>query len=323
MCEKRISSLWGWIILVVIVVLAGSVTASGKVIYVDGDASFGGNGQNWATSYRYLQDALAVAVSGDEIKVAEGIYKPDRGGGNTPGNRYATFQLKNGVVITGGYAGFGEPQPDAWDIDVYETLLSGDLLGNDGPDFANNGENSYHVVTGSGTNVTAVLDGLTITGGNAYVGSDIPAGIISHWKFDEDQGSIAYDSAGNNHGIAYGAQWTTGQVDGALYFDGSNDYVMIPNESYFDITNRITLALWLRVNSFDRGWQAIITKGDMAWRMQRSTESNVIEFALRWIAPGGGYGNIIGLGNVNDGRWHHICGTYDGARIRLYMDGKH
>ncbi|MHC4085078.1 MAG: hypothetical protein ACYSU5_07710 [Planctomycetota bacterium] len=69
---------------------------------------------------------------------------------------------------------------------------------------------------------------------------------------------------------------------------------MIPNESYFDITNRITLALWLRVNSFDRGWQAIITKGDMAWRMQRSTESNVIEFALRWIAPGGGYGNIIG-----------------------------
>ncbi|MHC4095975.1 MAG: hypothetical protein ACYSU3_07945, partial [Planctomycetota bacterium] len=147
MCEKRISSLWGWIILVVIVVLAGSVTASGKVIYVDGDASFGGNGQNWATSYRYLQDALAVAVSGDEIKVAEGIYKPDRGGGNTPGNRYATFQLKNGVVITGGYAGFGEPQPDAWDIDVYETLLSGDLLGNDGPDFANNGENSYHVVT--------------------------------------------------------------------------------------------------------------------------------------------------------------------------------
>jgi hypothetical protein len=326
MCEKRISSLWGWIILVVIVVLVGPVTASAKVIYVDGDASFGGNGQNWATSYRYLQDALAVAVSGDEIKVAEGIYKPDRGGGNTPGNRYATFQLKNGVVITGGYAGFGEPQPDAWDIDVYETLLSGDLLANDGPDFANNGDNSYHVVTGSGTNVTAVLDGLTITGGNANVGnanvgSDIPAGIISHWKFDEDQGSIAYDSAGNNHGIVYGAQWTTGQIDGALYFDGLNDYVMIPNESYFDITDRITLAVWIKVNSLDRGWQAIITKGDWAWRLQRSRENNVIEFALTWIPPEGGYGNIVGRGNINDGRWHHICGTYDGAHIRLYMDG--
>ncbi|MDO8628897.1 MAG: right-handed parallel beta-helix repeat-containing protein, partial [Phycisphaerales bacterium] len=47
------------------------------------------------------------------------------------------------------------------------TTLSGDLNGDDGPDFANNGENSYHVVTGSGTDATAILDGFTIRGGNA------------------------------------------------------------------------------------------------------------------------------------------------------------
>ena len=45
-------------------------------------------------------------------------------------------------------------------------ILSGDLNGDDGPDFANNGENSYHVVTGGGTNVTARLDGFTIRNGN-------------------------------------------------------------------------------------------------------------------------------------------------------------
>ncbi|GAI80669.1 unnamed protein product, partial [marine sediment metagenome] len=65
------------------------------------------------------------------------------------------------------YAGSAEPDPDARDTDEYKTILSGDLSGDDGPNFANNGENSYHVVTGSNTDETAVLDGFTIAGGNA------------------------------------------------------------------------------------------------------------------------------------------------------------
>ena len=48
-----------------------------------------------------------------------------------------------------------------------DTILSGDLNSDDGPDFLNNGENSYHVVTGSGTDPTAIFDGMTITAGNA------------------------------------------------------------------------------------------------------------------------------------------------------------
>ena len=50
---------------------------------------------------------------------------------------------------------------------IYETILSGDLAEDDEPNFVNNSDNSYHVVTGSGTNSTAILDGFTITAGNA------------------------------------------------------------------------------------------------------------------------------------------------------------
>jgi hypothetical protein len=135
--------------------------------YVDSIGPGRRNGTSWADAFRYLQDALAAASSGEEIRVAQGIYKPDRGGNNTPGDRNASFQLKNGVAIYGGYAGSDEPDPDARDLQAYQTILSGDLTGNDGPNFANNGENSYHVVTGSGTDETAILDGVTITGGNA------------------------------------------------------------------------------------------------------------------------------------------------------------
>jgi hypothetical protein len=144
-------------------------TAGAEIIYVDADATGANDGSSWADAYNYLQDALCAAVSGDEIRVDQGIYKPDEDSAhpNGTGSRTATFRLKNGVALRGSYAGFGEPAPDTRDIDLYETILSGDLNYDDGPDFANNYENSYHVVTGSGTNDTAVLDGFTITGGNA------------------------------------------------------------------------------------------------------------------------------------------------------------
>ncbi|MDH4239769.1 MAG: right-handed parallel beta-helix repeat-containing protein, partial [Phycisphaerae bacterium] len=137
-----------------------------RIVYVDADATGNNDGSSWEDAYNLLQDALAAAYFGDKIWVAQGVYKPDAGGGNTSGDREATFQLIDGVTIKGGYAGFGEPDPNARDVDVYKTILSGDLGGDDGPDFANNSENSRHVVTGNGT-ITAILDGFTVTGGNA------------------------------------------------------------------------------------------------------------------------------------------------------------
>jgi predicted outer membrane repeat protein len=152
-----------------------SIKLWGQIIYVDADANGANDGSSWSHAYNCLQDALAAAYSGDEIRVAQGTYKPDQGAGITPGDPTATFQLKNGVTIKGGYAGFSEPDPNARDIGEYETILSGDLAGNDR--YVNDpcdllddpcrAENSYHVVIGSGTDATTVLDGFTITGGNA------------------------------------------------------------------------------------------------------------------------------------------------------------
>jgi parallel beta-helix repeat protein len=157
-----------------------------KGYYVDADAPGANDGTSWLDAFNYLRNALIAAQSGDEIWVAEGVYKPDQDlrYPNGSGRRNATFSLRNAVAIKGGFAGFGQPDPDARDIELYETILSGDLLGNDGPDFANNGDNSYHVVTGSGTNATAVLDGFTITAGNAngpeWAGQDCGGGMYNN-----------------------------------------------------------------------------------------------------------------------------------------------
>lgn len=155
---------------------ATSVVA-GHTIYVDVDAPGPTHdGSTWTNAYKYLQDALAHASSGDELRVAEGIYEPDSSSANPDGSgeRTATLQLLNDVALYGGYAGFGEPDPNTRDIKAYETILSGDLNCDDDPNFANNDENSYHVVSGSNTDVSAVLDGFIITRGNANDGTLFP-----------------------------------------------------------------------------------------------------------------------------------------------------
>ncbi|MHC4640409.1 MAG: hypothetical protein ACYS32_02105 [Planctomycetota bacterium] len=155
-------------------------TAAGKVIYVDDYGPPNGNGSSWPTAYRFLQDGLAAAQAGDEIRVAQGFYWPDedKADPNGTNSRYATFQLKNNVTIKGGYAGSGKPDPDARNIDLYETILSGDLLGNDIGDINNpsRNENSFHVLTGTETNASAILDGFTITAGSAAMDGDLPYG---------------------------------------------------------------------------------------------------------------------------------------------------
>jgi len=119
---------------------------------------------------------MAVAAWGDEIRVAQGIYTPDRGGTARLGDRYATFQLKNGRTLRGGYAGLGAVDADEMQVDPntrnvsrYATILNGDLAGNDRGDWTDpsRGENSIHVVSCRHADDTAVLDGFTITAGYA------------------------------------------------------------------------------------------------------------------------------------------------------------
>jgi len=141
--------------------------AAGKIIYVDEIAAGDNDGSSWENAFNFLQDALADANDSEkpvEIRLAQGNYRPDADSQNPEGtaDREAAFQLINGVTLKGGYAGLGAPDPNSRDIELYETVLVGDIR-----QTGFGGGNSYHVVTGSGTDETAVLDGLIIAGGNA------------------------------------------------------------------------------------------------------------------------------------------------------------
>ncbi|MBM4459004.1 MAG: hypothetical protein FJ011_14795 [Chloroflexi bacterium] len=130
--------------------------ADGQIIYVKADAQGANNGSSWSNAYTSLQTALAAATSGTEIWAAAGVYVPTTGA-----SRRATFQLKNGVALYGGFRG-QETFRDQRNWATNLTILSGDINQRGVRD-----DNVYHVVTGSNTDATAVLDGFTIRDGNA------------------------------------------------------------------------------------------------------------------------------------------------------------
>jgi hypothetical protein len=97
--------------------------------YVNAAAQPGGNGVSWETAFRYLQDALDQTVSGrgDKVWIAAGIYHPDEGANVIRGDRRASFYLKDGVSLYGGFEG-GETSIDNRDWELNEVVLSGKIF---------------------------------------------------------------------------------------------------------------------------------------------------------------------------------------------------
>ena len=130
---------------------------TGSVMFVDASATGANDGSSWADAYTDLQSALAAPL-GPEIWVAAGTYRP-----SATGDRSVSFYINLGRRVHGGFDGT-EATFDQRAGLFDQTILEGDLLGDDGPGFVNRGDNSIQVVVITGN---ATLDGFTIRGGYA------------------------------------------------------------------------------------------------------------------------------------------------------------
>ena len=165
--------------------LAMPLTAA--VIYVDADASDGGGGTSWPDAFNKLQDALGAASSGDKIWIANGVYYPDEGSGQSNDAVASTFSLPLGVEVYGGFQGDEDALGDR-DPDLHVAVLSGDIDGDDTDSDGNSiaevytdiqGSNAYHVVSTSSVDSSTVLDGVTVTAGYANgTGGDRNGGAV-------------------------------------------------------------------------------------------------------------------------------------------------
>ena len=170
-----------------------------------------------------VSNALKPVVVGQPNSVVEvagtsAYLSVDATGGN---NSYQW--KKNGVDITGA---------------TNHTLSITDLN-------ASQHEGNYTVMVrnafGSATSSVAQID----------VNGSLTEGLVGWWKFDETDGTIAYDSSGigNDGNLTNGPTWVEGKIGGALNFDGVNDFVQISNmQSFF--SNAASFTTWVKVLSY-------------------------------------------------------------------------
>jgi len=179
-------------------VVAVFASPEGAIHCVKADATGANNGQSWTDAYTDLQAALAAAEWGDEIWVAQGTYKPTSGAEQT-----VSFVLEAGVGLYGGFAGT-ESERGQRDWNANATILSGDI-----GTVGSAADNSYHVVIGAHL---AVLDGFTITGGNANGSGYRDGGGMYNWSSSPTVTNCTF--SGN-----------TARAGGGMYNDNSSPSV--------------------------------------------------------------------------------------------------
>ena len=144
---------------------------------------------------------------------------------------------------------------------------------------------------------------------------------VGQWQFNEGTGKVATDASGNgNNGKICGATWVDGKVGKALSFDG-NDYVEIPHRANLNPCNAISVEAWINPASM-KVWQRIVSKSphpNTDYSMFIGTDKRVgVSVKMGKIAQ-----TVYSAKNtLQVGTWTHVVGTYDGCRMRLYINGK-
>ena len=158
-----------------------------------------------------------------------------------------------------------------------------------------------------------------------------PAGMVSWWGGEQN----ADDYTGANHGILEGSiSFVPGMVGFAFHFDSNDDRIRIPHSSSMNQTNEITVDFWMKAPFQSLDPFVVVDKshggGDgSGWVFQGSGTNGQLGFI---IGTGTGqpgcvpdtpfFFGIFTAANVTDDLWHHIAGTFDGQKLRIYVDGQ-
>jgi len=156
------------------------------------------------------------------------------------------------------------------------------------------------------------------------IGSAVPAGstgLVAAYNFEEASGTAVTDSSGNgNNGTISGATRTTGGKFGrALSFNGTNNYVTVPDSASLHLTNGMTLEAWVNMTG-GQTWRTVIFKerpGGMTYSLFARSNGNRPVGQVYVNAEQ----NAQGTAAVPTGTWTHLATTYDGSTQRLYVNG--
>jgi hypothetical protein len=142
---------------------------------------------------------------------------------------------------------------------------------------------------------------------------------VAAYSFDAGEGAIAEDLFGEHDGAIEGATWfENGKFGKALSFDGEDDCVTVEDAADLKLTEDFTLETWVRSRG-DGTWEPILSKNG-AYSIWLGEEAGEVRGYLR--EPDEDEGVAIDSEGVSENVWSHVAATYDGAWLRLYINGE-
>jgi glucose/arabinose dehydrogenase len=155
--------------------------------------------------------------------------------------------------------------------------------------------------------------------------STAPAGLVAAYNFDEGNGGTLYDHSGSgNNGSLSGPVWTgTGKNGGALSFDGVNDWVTVGDANSLDLQAGMTLEAWVNptaLGTTGSSWRCVAFKEQSLGMVYALYANNGSARPVGQVTVGGER-NAAGTAQLALNTWTHLATTYDGANLKLYVNG--